>query len=153
MVDLKKRRDELNEALELMHFAFGRMIEEPHRMLARRGLSRVHHRILYFIGRNPGLTVGALQRILGVSKQALNAPLRKLRQQGLVSAEPHRDDRRQLCLVLSAKGEKLEEALSRSQRNLFRAAFERAGSRDEAAWRRVMTEVAGPLSEERLRRT
>lgn len=150
MVDLK-RRQELNRAIELMHFAFRRMIEEPDRMLARRGLGRVHHRVLYFIGRNPGLTVGGLQRILDVSKQALNGPLRQLREQDLVEAAPDPADRRVLCLKLTAQGAKLEEDLSRYQRNLFRAAFDEAGPRDEEAWARVLARLAGPLSDERLR--
>ena len=69
-------RAELDEAIELMHFGHRRLVEEPDRMLARQGLGRVHHRVLYWVGRVPGLKVGDLLPILEVSKQALNRPSR-----------------------------------------------------------------------------
>ena len=46
-----------------------------------------HHRALYFVGRHPGLSVNALLGILGVSKRALNAPLRQLIERGLIAVE------------------------------------------------------------------
>ena len=72
------RQDELNAAIELLHFSYRTMIGEPDRLLARRRLGRMHHRVLYFVARSPGASVGELTRTLGVSKQALNAPLRRL---------------------------------------------------------------------------
>ena len=79
MVD-QDRQKELNQALELFHFAFRAFTKEPDVMLERYGLQRVHHRILYFVGRNEGLSVNELLQILCVSKQALNAPLRMLKE-------------------------------------------------------------------------
>ena len=53
-----------------------------------RGLGRVHHRILYFVARSPGIAVNALLGVLDVSKQALHAPLRELVDKGLIAATP-----------------------------------------------------------------
>ncbi len=141
MVD-RKRELELNEALELFHFAFRAFTARPDRMLAARGLARVHHRILYFVGRNPDLTVSDLLGILGVTKQALNAPLRQLIEMGLVSSRAGAEDRRRRLLCLTALGERMERMLSGSQRKKLAKVFECLGTDAERAWRAVMSEIA-----------
>ncbi len=141
MVDQNRRR-ELDEALELLHFAFRAVVANPDRMLAQRGLSRVHHRILYFVRRSPGGSVNRLLRTLGVSKQALNAPLRTLVQEKLITISYSPEDRRVKQLELTARGRELEDTLSGDQRRRFAAAFERLGKSQEAAWRKVMRALA-----------
>jgi DNA-binding MarR family transcriptional regulator len=133
--------DDLNTALELLFFGYRSFVAEPDRVLERYGMSRVHHRILYFVGRNPELSVGALTEILGVSKQALHAPLRELVSRGLVCPRQAEYDRRVRCLTLTEAGAGLEAELSGSQRRRLAAIFARLGPSDEAAWRRVMEEL------------
>ena len=140
MIDLT-RRAELDEAIELMHFGHRRLVEEPDRMLARQGLGRVHHRVLYWVGRVPGLKVGDLLPILEVSKQALNRPLQDLIERGLVLAEPDLQDTRVKRLHLSTSGARLEERLSDGHRDRFEAVFRKLGPAAEAAWRRVMADI------------
>ena len=45
-------------AIELMHFAYRAMIAKPDQVLAARGFTRVHHRVLYFVARSPETSVG-----------------------------------------------------------------------------------------------
>lgn len=142
MVDSNRER-ELNEALELFFFGYRQFTAYPDRVLAERGLQRVHHRILYFVGRNPGIGVNALLGILGVSKQALHAPLRRLVELGLVESRVGERDRRARELSLTAEGKALERELSGSQRERMAAIFAEAGPEREAAWRDVMARVAG----------
>jgi DNA-binding MarR family transcriptional regulator len=142
MVDLK-REARLREAIELFFFAYRAFTAGPDRILAGRGLSRVHHRILYFVGRHPGIGVGALLAILGVSKQALNAPLRTLAQKNLVAVETAAHDRRYKELRLTASGAKLEALLSGTQMRHLSAVFRAAGKDAEAGWRAVMQRAAG----------
>jgi DNA-binding MarR family transcriptional regulator len=132
------REQELNEALEALHFAFRAVVAKPDAMLADRGLSRVHHRILYFIGRKPGLSVNELLAILGISKQSLNSPLRQLTQLGLVESEVDTIDRRIKRLTLTPSGICLEHQLSGDQRQRFARVFEVVGQEGEAVWREVM---------------
>ena len=73
---IPKGQAELNEAWRVMHFALRAVIAGPDRILATRGLTRMHHRILFFVAHTPGMSVGELQATLDVTKQALNAPLR-----------------------------------------------------------------------------
>lgn len=136
------REAELNLALEALYYGFNAIIARPDRLLARRGLSRVHHRVLYFIARHSGVPVNDLLMLLGVTKQSLNAPLRKLLAAGFVRADPDERDRRIKRLSLTAAGRRLEQALSGDQRARFASVFAQLGASDEAAWRRVMTKLA-----------
>ncbi len=136
------REKELNEALEAMYFAFCAVVAKPDAILAERGLSRVHHRILYFIGRKPGLSVNELLATLGISKQALNSPLRQLTQLGLVESRVDTTDRRIKRLTLTSSGACLERQLSGDQRQRFARVFEAVGPEGEIAWRRVMNLLA-----------
>ncbi len=132
---------ELLESIESLYFGYRAFTSRPDHILERRGLGRVHHRILYFIGRNPSITIHALLAILDVSKQALNAPLRQLVAMGLVSvaAAPH--DRRLKQLTLSAAGGQLESQLTATQATQLAAAFAVAGPEAARAWREVMRAI------------
>jgi DNA-binding MarR family transcriptional regulator len=141
MVDLLAERN-LDEALELLHFAFRAVVARPDRMLSSRGLSRVHHRILFFVRRNPGMSVGELLRILGTSKQALNAPLRTLLRKKMVSLTSAPEDRRVKRIHLTDEGKRFEYTLSGDQRNRFKAVFKMAGKQKELAWREIMRSLA-----------
>src|SRR5262245_22137995 len=141
MVD-SKREAGLREAIELFFFAYRAFTAGPDRILEQRGLSRVHHRILYFVGRHPAIGVGALLRILGVTKQALNAPLRQLVQMNLIAAAPAARDRRAKELTLTASGVRLEAQLTGTQAKQLTQVFEAAGVRSESAWREVMQRCA-----------
>ncbi len=142
MVDLN-RREELQRAIELLFFAYREFTDRPDRILERRGLGRVHHRILYFVGRRPEVSVGGLLEALSVSKQALSAPLRQLAEMGLVALSTDAQDRRVKRLTLTAAGRSLEVELTGTQMRLLSAAFEKAGPADEAGWTRVMEILAG----------
>ena len=125
-----------------MHFALRAVIAVPDRMLEKRGLSRMHHRILFFVARQPEMTVSRLLQVLGVSKQALNSPLRQLTTQGLVASTVAEHDKRQKLLMLTEDGRALEIRLTEPQRTLFDRALTAAGPRADAAWRRVMRAMA-----------
>lgn len=65
-------------AMEAFFFGYQAFTAKADEMLERRGLSRVHQRIVFFIACYPGLSVKELLARLGVTKQALNIPLRQL---------------------------------------------------------------------------
>jgi DNA-binding MarR family transcriptional regulator len=140
MIDLN-RQEALRSAIELLYFAYREFTDRADRILERRGLGRVHHRTLYFIGRNPDISVRGLLQLLAVSKQALNAPLRQLIEMKLVVAAATADDRRVKALRLTSDGERLEAELTGAQMEHLSAAFERAGATAEKGWRRAMEEL------------
>ncbi len=143
MVDLTIKRDEsLREAIELFYFAYRAFTAGPDTILSNLGLGRVHHRILYFVGRNPNVAVHALLEILAVSKQALNAPLRELIEGNLVSMRPDDHDRRFKRLALTPEGKKLEAQLTGTQMKHLANVFAAAGNNNEAVWKSIMRAVS-----------
>jgi DNA-binding MarR family transcriptional regulator len=141
MVD-QSTADKTMAAIELFYFAYRAFTSHPDRVLAKRGLGRVHHRILYFVGRQPAIGVGALLAILQVSKQALNAPLRQLVGMKLIEVATPPHDRRVKQLSLTATGRQLERQLTATQVKHLAAAFTSAGTEAANGWQRVMQEIA-----------
>ena len=137
MVDVKEP-DELRAAIELFYFAYRAFTSRPDHILERRGLGRVHHRILYFVGRNPSITINTLLAILRVSKQALNMPLRQLLEMKLISVEVPARDRRVKELSLTPDGRRLEAQLTATQMKHLAETFAAAGSDAALGWRQVM---------------
>jgi len=132
------REAALRSAVEQLYFAYRAFTTPPDRILGKLGLGRVHHRILYFVAHKPAVSVNALLAILGVSKQALNAPLRQLVEMDLVAVKAAEHDRRVRQLTLTASGAKLEAQLTRTQVKLLQAAFAKAGADAEIGWHQVM---------------
>lgn len=137
------RDAQLHAAIELFFFAFRAFTARPDEILAERGLARLHHRILYFVARRPGLRVGDLLATLGISKQALHAPLRQLVEAELVEIQIDEQDRRARCLSLTGQGAELEARLSLTQREIMAQVFGQEGEAAEQGWRRIMENLAG----------
>jgi len=139
---MNSRQQQLNQALEAMHFGFRAMVRQPDQRLAELGYSRIHHRILYFVGRNPQCSVNQLLKILGVTKQYLNRPLQRLIQDGYVQQQADDQDRRIKRLNLTAKGSGFEQELTGEQRRRFEQIFDQVGQQAEQHWREVMQLLA-----------
>jgi DNA-binding MarR family transcriptional regulator len=138
-------KDRLIEAWRVMHYALRAVIAEPDRMLAKRGLTRVHHRVLFFLARDPHMSVGELQKTLDVTKQALNTPLKQLREQGLIEFAKADHDARVRELHLTEAGVALEAKLTGEQLRMFADAFDEAGEPAAAGWFDVMAVLARQL--------
>ena len=76
------REEELRRGIELMFFAYRDFTGEADSILAEQNMGRAHHRAIYFIGRNPGITVSDLLTILCITKQSLSRVLSGLMQDG-----------------------------------------------------------------------
>ncbi len=120
--------------MEAFFFGYQAFTAKPDEMLARRGLSRVHHRILFFIALYPGLSVKELLGYLGVSKQALSTPLRQLVEMRLVQSVTAEDDKRKRLLGFTAEGAKLEQALRREQARILQRVFAETGEQAVEGW-------------------
>lgn len=134
--------------MEAFFFSYRAFTAKPDEMLARRGLSRVHHRILFFIARNPGLSVSQLLCALGVTKQALNLPLRQLLERDLIRSEACDNDKRRRLLALTAEGGKLEKTLRKEQGRLLQRAFDEAGEDAVRGWLAVNQAIAWSQDED-----
>ncbi|WP_447751084.1 MarR family winged helix-turn-helix transcriptional regulator [Pseudomonas nicosulfuronedens] len=147
MPDLIKNALQL-QAMEAFFYSYRAFTAKPDEMLARRGLGRVHHRILFFIARNPGLSVSQLLAALGVTKQALNVPLRQLQELDLIRSEACDNDKRKRLLELTSEGSKLEKALRQEQGRLLQLAFDEAGEDAVRGWLAVNQAIAWSQGED-----
>ena len=87
--------DRLTEAIELLFFAYRDFISDPDEILARYDFGRAHHRVVHFVGRNPGITVAELLNILRITKQSLARVLKQLIDGGYIRQTAGPEDRRQ----------------------------------------------------------
>ena len=84
--------------IELLFFAYRDFVSDPDEILATYGFGRAHHRVVHFVGRNPGMTVAQLLDILRITKQSLGRVLKDLVEQGYVIQKEGEQDRRQRLL-------------------------------------------------------
>ncbi|PKP92083.1 MAG: MarR family transcriptional regulator [Alphaproteobacteria bacterium HGW-Alphaproteobacteria-16] len=121
------REAEIRRGVELLYFGYSHLTRSIDEGLAAQGLGRAHHRALYFIARQPGLSVGELIALLAITKQSLGRVLTDLTERGLMVTQPGREDRRQRLLRLTPAGEALENELFIALRDKLAAAYSSAG--------------------------
>lgn len=141
MNDLKNPAAQ-QDAMQAFFEAYQGFTAKPDEILADRGLSRVHQRILFFVARHPGLSVSDLLSCLGVTKQALNSPLRQLLEMDLVLSSTDALDKRKRLLHLTAAGSALEAQLRSEQVALLQQCFEQTGDAAVAGWLAVNAALA-----------
>jgi DNA-binding MarR family transcriptional regulator len=101
-------------------------------------MGRAHHRALYFIARQPDLTISALLKTLGITKQSLGRVLGELTERGMVETRTGREDRRQRLLRLTPAGAALERELFEAMRTRLSAAYADAGQESVTGFWRVL---------------
>ncbi len=138
------REEELRLAQDLLYFGYRDFTAGPDRILEGRGMGRAHHRVLHFVGRAPGIRVGDLLAILGITKQSLGRVLQPMIEAGLIAQAPGRTDKRQRLLTLTAEGEALERQLFAAQREWVLRAYREAGPQAVEGFRQVMRGLMGP---------
>jgi DNA-binding MarR family transcriptional regulator len=148
MVDVKSgpnplflREEDLRQAMEMLFFAYRDFTAEPDQILAAYCFGRAHHRVLYFVGRNPAITVSELLNILGVTKQSLSRVLGQLIRDGFIVRRHSEQDQRKRLLELSDKGKALENALVEKQRLRIAKAYQKAGAEAVEGFRQVLLNI------------
>lgn len=121
------REAEIRRGIELLYFGYSHLTRAIDDRLAMQGLGRAHHRALYFIARQPGLTVSDLLRLLAITKQSLGRVINDLVARDLVQSTPGRADRRQKLLSLTKAGLALEASLFEDLREQLARAYGQAG--------------------------
>jgi DNA-binding MarR family transcriptional regulator len=138
------REEELRLAQDLLFFGYRDFTAGADAILAGLDMGRAHHRVLHFVGRRPGITVGDLLGILGITKQSLGRVLTPLVEEAYVQQSAGRSDRRQRLLTLTEKGAALERSLFERQRDTVMRAYREAGPQAVDGFRRVMRGLMGP---------
>ena len=143
------RDEELRQGMELVFYAYRDFTAEPDAMLAEYGFGRAHHRVIYFVGRNPGITVSDLLDILQITKQSLSRVLSQLVREDFITQRPGTHDRRQRLLELTDKGVTLEKQLSQ---NRIARAYRAAGAEAVEGYRKVILGMINDNDREKFRK-
>jgi DNA-binding MarR family transcriptional regulator len=146
------REEELRQGIEMLYFAYRDFSAEADAILAKHGFGRAHHRVIYFVGRHPQITVGELLGILKITKQSLSRVLSQLLAQGMIRQRPGLRDRRQRLLELTPEGVTLERQLSERQRAGIARAFRKAGVEAVEGFRKVLLGMIDEADLARLQR-
>jgi DNA-binding MarR family transcriptional regulator len=143
----------VRRAMELLFFAYRDFIAEPDNILRSLDFGRAHHRVIHFVGRNPGITVSELLDTLKITKQSLGRVLSQLVRDGVVRQDAGTRDKRHRHLTLTEKGRMLEERVSADQRRRIAAAFAAAGPGAVAGFEAVLRQMINdPADLDRLDR-
>jgi DNA-binding MarR family transcriptional regulator len=97
-------------ALELMRlmWAVDHQLQSMSKWMFRRiGLTAPQRLAVRFIGRQPGLTPGALAALLHLHPGTVTGIVRRLESAGLVTRQRSREDTRRLHLALTASGHRI----------------------------------------------
>ena len=132
------REEEIRQGIELLYFTYRDFTAEPDVILSNYGFGRAHHRVIYFVGRNPRINVSELLNILKITKQSLSRVLGQLVREGFIDQREGVRDRRQRLLELTASGIELERQLSESQCKRLADAYRKAGPEAVQGYRDVL---------------
>ncbi len=145
MSDIKRRanplflrEEELRQAIELLFFAYRDFTGDADEILESYNFGRAHHRVIYLVGRSPGMSVKDLLNILSITKQSLSRVLSQLVEEGFVEQRTGVMDRRQRLLYLTTKGQKLETELTQRQSRRIAEAYRQAGADAVEGFRKVL---------------
>lgn len=144
------RGPEIRRGVELLYFGYSHLTRSIDEKLAQQGLGRAHHRALYFIARQPDLSVSELLQFLAITKQSLGRVLTELAERGLVEQRPGVNDRRQRLLRLTEEGAALEQKLFEALREKLSAAYAQAGQGAVAGFWQVLEGLIPPRERERV---
>ena len=128
---------ELFEFVELFFFAYRDFVGDPDRILEQFGFGRAHHRVIHFVGRNPGIRVANLLSILKITKQSLGRVLKQLVDEGYIEQKAGTKDRRERRLWLTQTGRELAQQLAKPQLDRIARTLEAADPDAKAYYRRI----------------
>jgi DNA-binding MarR family transcriptional regulator len=143
----------LRRAIEMLFFAYRDFTQEADVLLARYGFGRAHHRVIYFVGRYPGMSVSELLAILKITKQSLSPVLSQLIGDGFIVQRPDAADRRRRRLHLTPEAEALEQQLTARQARLIAAAFNAAGAEAACGFTTVLLAIINQEDQRRFETT
>lgn len=128
----------MRQAIELMFFAYRDFTGEADAILADYDFGRAHHRVVYFIGRNPDITVSHLLEVLKITKQSLSRVLGQLINEGFVEQRSDVKDGRRRLLSLTQKGLDLEKRLTERQSHRIAKAYAAVSPGEIDGFRKIL---------------
>lgn len=144
------REDEVRRGIEYLFFAHGALWRAIDARLAEQELGRAHYRALYFIARQPGLTITDLLTLLGITKQSLGRVVKELEARDMLTTRPGNRDRRQKELRLTEAGRSLEKSVFTLLRDTMSRAYTHAGQQAVTGFWQVSEALVPPRERSRI---
>jgi MarR family transcriptional regulator, organic hydroperoxide resistance regulator len=116
------------------------------RMAAVLGLTGPQRLVLRILGRNEGITPGALALILHLHPSTLTGILRRLEERGVIRREPDIRDSRRSLLFLTPEGRKLDVSVKSTIEDAVRRALARSSPERIEEASELLAAVARSLS-------
>ncbi|MDG1021317.1 MAG: MarR family transcriptional regulator [Emcibacteraceae bacterium] len=138
------------KSTKLLYFAYRDFIAWPDEVLQKYGFGRAHHRVLFFVSQNPGMTVAELLKILNITKQSLSRVLSALIDQTYITQEIGEEDRRQRLLFLTQKGKELLREVSIHQKEQMINACKNSGLEATEGFWKVLTALINEENREEI---
>jgi len=125
----------------LFYFAYKTFVTTADDIIEQYGMSRQHHRFLFFINKLPGITIKELLQTLEISKQGSHATLRTLKEKELIIEQISEQDRRVKQLFATEKGNALINELNYAQDHLLQTIQQKVGNN----WYDIMEALANQI--------
>jgi len=148
--DEQAQDEAIRQAIELLFFAYRDFTGEADDILQHYGFGRAHHRVIYFVGRNAGISVNQLLAILKITKQSLARVLGQLIDEGFVEQRTDEQDRRCRLMTLSATGKRLERQLTAAQSRRISRAYQNVGAEAVQGFRLILRQIINEEDQERV---
>ncbi len=143
------REEEVRRGIEFLFFGHGALWRAGDARLAENALGRAHYRALYFIARQPGLTISDLLALLGITKQSLGRVIKDLEAREMLVTRPGNRDRRQKELRLTPAGRAVEAAVFGQLRDAMSRAYTHAGQAAVTGFWQVNEALMSPRERQR----
>lgn len=128
---------EVRKLIELLFFSYRDFTAEADEFLERLKFGRVHHRIIYFVGKNKRITIKELIKVLQITKQSLTRILHQLVEQNYIKVSIG-NDKRTKNIELTSKGNELEKKLSDIQIKRIRDILNDADEKDINGFKKIL---------------
>lgn len=138
----------LDETLQFMRvlWALVHTLQKASKRMGRDlGVTGPQRLVIRVVGLSPGISAGALARMLHVHPSTLTGVLKRLWKQGVISRAANPIDGRRAVLYLTPRGEGINAAMAGTVEAAVRAALRGVPHRDQARVRDVLAAVSQRL--------
>ena len=108
--------DQIKDCIQLLLYAYRETFSDPKDILKKNSMGAAHHRTLYLIERNEGISVNELLIKLKITKQSLNRVLQDLKKMKIIKQLKDNNDSRRKLLYLDQTGKKFYNEIFQSQK-------------------------------------
>ena len=142
MKDLLYLKDEqIKDCIQLLFYAYRETFADPKDILKKNSLGSAHHRALYLIERNEGISVNELLLKLKVTKQSLNRVLRELKRLKIVKQIKDTQDTRRKLLYLDQNGKEFYDEIFETQKKRIFNALKDSDSESVIHFKEVLKKI------------